>query len=78
MSTINSIGFLPCEQGGLHFHFALTSAMDVAKPVSQLIKKKKNLKGRGEGIFLVSAERMECYVVTRITYKRVSLMTRLL
>lgn len=77
MSTINSIVLLPCEQGGFHFHFALTSAMDVAKPVSELIKK-KNLEGRGEGIFLVSAERMECYVVTRITYKRVSLMTRLL
>ena len=44
LSTINSIVLLPCEQGGLHFHFALTSAMDVAKPVSQLIK--KNLKGR--------------------------------
>ena len=76
LSTINSIVLLPCEQGGLHFHFALTSAMDVAKPVSQLIK--KNLKGRGEGIFLVSAETIECYVVTRIPYKRVSLMTWLL
>ena len=40
MSTIDSIVLLPCEQGGFHFHFALTSAMDVAKPVSELIKKK--------------------------------------
>lgn len=58
LSTINSIVFLPCEQGGLHFHFALDLRNGCSQASAlQLIKKKKKILREEEKVFFLYQQR---------------------